>query len=248
MQGGAWIDLLGTGWHRRRQYIDSMLSGLLQGQCAVCHAWNRERICAACLRLYVPAQTRCQRCGLSLASGQAICGRCLSEPPPLAATHIAFDYAFPWDALLQRFKFRAGLELQQALAERLLDAVQSAERPDLILPVPLSDKHLRERGYNQAQLLAEPVARGLALPCPNGCLLRVRDSAQQAMLDRAARIKNVKGVFAVDPLRVAELRGRHVAVVDDVMTSGATVFEIGRVLLAAGAASVQAWVLARTPE
>ena len=225
-----------------------MLSGLLQGQCAVCHAWNRERICEACLRLYAPVQTRCERCGLSLASGRSVCGRCLSEPPPLVATHVAFDYAFPWDALLQRFKFHAGVELQQALAERLLEAVQRAQQPELILPVPLSDKHLRERGYNQAQLLAEPVARRLALPCLSGCLLRVRDSAQQATLDRAARIKNVKGVFAVDPLRVAEMQGRHVAVIDDVMTSGATVFEIGRVLLAAGASSVQAWVLARTPE
>ena len=185
---------------------------------------------------------------MSLASGRSVCGRCLSEPPPLVATHVAFDYAFPWDALLQRFKFHAGVELQQALAERLLEAVQRAQQPELILPVPLSDKHLRERGYNQAQLLAEPVARRLALPCLSGCLLRVRDSAQQATLDRAARIKNVKGVFAVDPLRVAEMQGRHVALVDDVMTSGATVFEIGRVLLAAGALSVQAWVLARTPE
>ena len=225
-----------------------MFSGLLQGQCAVCHAWNRERICATCLKLYAPVQTRCERCGLSLASGQPICGRCLSDPPPLTATHVAFDYAFPWDALLQRFKFRAGLELQQALTERLLEVVQSATPPDLVLPVPLSDGHLRERGYNQAQLLAEPVARSLALPCLSGCLLRVRDSAQQATLDRAARAKNVKGVFAVDPLRVAEVRGRHVAVVDDVMTSGATLFEVGRVLLAAGASSVQAWVLARTPE
>ena len=225
-----------------------MLSGLLQGQCAVCRAWGKGRICESCLTLYAPVRPRCTCCGLSLASGRPICGRCLTEAPPLTATHVAVDYAFPWDALLQRFKFHAGLELQQALAERLLKAVQGAKQPDLLLPVPLSDRHLRERGYNQAQLLAEPLARHLALPCLSGCLLRVRDSAQQARLERAARIRNVKGVFAVDPPRIAELRGRHVAVVDDVMTSGATLYETGRVLLAAGAASVQAWVLARTPE
>jgi ComF family protein len=224
---------------------------LLPGQCAVCRSWGYTRLCGACLQRYAPQRARCVRCGLALPSPALVrCGRCALHPPPLDRTVAALDYAFPWRGLLQRFKFHEGLELREALAERMLQAASDAgdAHADLLLPVPLSEHRLRERGYNQSQVLARALARRLRLPCPDGLLLRVRDAARQARLPLAERVANVRGVFAVEPLRRAELQGRAVAVVDDVMTSGATLFEVARVLRAAGASSVQAWVLARTPE
>jgi len=118
----------------------------------------------------------------------------------------------------------------------------------LLLPVPLADTRLRERGYNQAALLAQRVARRLRLACAPQALRRTRDTGHQLALPREQRAANVRGAFAVVPAAAASLRGRHVALVDDVMTTGATLAEAARVLLAAGAAEVQAWVVARTPD
>jgi ComF family protein len=173
------------------------------------------------------------------------------HPPPLDRTLAALDYAFPWDGLLQRFKFQQAIELRGVLAARLRPLIDE-DLPDLLLPVPITAQRLRERGYNQSHLLARYLARDLArpwrLPCPDNLLLKVRDGEHQARLPLAERADNVRGVFAVEPRRLTELKGRHVAIVDDVMTSGTTLYEIARVLRAAGATRVQAWVIARTPE
>jgi len=118
----------------------------------------------------------------------------------------------------------------------------------LLLPVPLADVRLRERGYNQAALLAQRLARRLRLPCAPQALRRTRDTGHQLALPREQRAANVRGAFAVAPRTAGVLRGRRVALVDDVMTTGATLAEAARVLLAAGAAEVQAWVVARTPD
>ena len=182
-----------------------------------------------------------------MSAGLSRCGRCTLHPPPLDRTVAALDYAFPWDGLLQRFKFQQALELRSILVDRLMPLIDE-DLPDLLLPVPISAQRLRERGYNQSQLLARSLARHLRLPCPDGLLLRMRDGAHQARLPLAERAGNVRGVFAIEPRRLAELQGQHVVIVDDVMTSGATLFEIARVLRAAGATRVQAWVIARTPE
>ena len=118
----------------------------------------------------------------------------------------------------------------------------------LLMPVPLADARLRERGYNQAALLAQRLARRLQLACAPQALRRTRDTGHQLALPREQRSANVRGAFAVAPRTAEALRGRRVALVDDVMTTGATLAEAARVLLAAGAAEVQAWVVARTPD
>jgi len=177
------------------------------------------------------------------------CGDCLVNPPPFRHTVAAVDYAPPWAALITRFKFHGALDLTTTLTGLVRAAQTRSGAPPAawVLPVPLSDARLRERGFNQAWELA----RRLALPA--GCradprlLLRVRDSPHQLALAPDRRAINVHGVFAVEPRRRAELRGRAVAVVDDVMTTGATGAEIARVLLQAGAAQVDLWVVARTP-
>ena len=225
------------------------------GQCAVCRAWSHQTICETCLGLYARPQPRCWTCAARLPLAlmghpQPQCGRCLAEPPPLDRAVAALDYRFPWDRLLQHFKYHQALDLRESLLERLNIALTAAEvqAPDWLLPVPLSAERLRERGYNQSHELAKALARRRGLRCDPSLLLRVRHNATQAGLKLQARAANVRGVFAVEPLRAARLRGTSVALLDDVMTSGATMYELARVLLQAGVMSVQAWVISRTPE
>ncbi|WP_457422433.1 ComF family protein [Roseateles sp. P5_E7] len=225
------------------------------GQCAVCRAWSHQTICEHCLALYARPQPRCWTCAAKLpleltGRPQPQCGRCLVDAPPLDRTVAALDYRFPWDGLLQHFKYHQALELRESLLERLNSALSAAEvaTPDWLLPVPLSVERLRERGYNQAHELAKALARRRGLRCEPDMLLRVRHNAAQASLKLEARAANVRGVFAVEPLKAIRLQGASIAVLDDVMTSGATLFELARVLLQAGAMSVQAWVISRTPE
>jgi ComF family protein len=221
----------------------------LPAECAVCRGWGRTRLCAACLGRYTNRAPRCLRCAIELPAGPLTCGRCLHDPPPYARCVAAFDYAAPWDHPIARFKFHAALDLGGVFADRLVDAVRAsaAPLPDLILPVPLAEARLRERGYNQAWELARRLGRRLRVSGDATLLLRLRETPHQLALPIEARAGNVRGAFAVEPRRRAELAGRHVALVDDVMTTGATVAEAARVLLAAGAAPVQVWVLARTP-
>jgi ComF family protein len=135
------------------------------------------------------------------------------------------------------------------LAQRLHEAVAAAPvaAAELVLPVPLSRQRLAERGYNQAWELARRVARLAGLPARADVLLRPLETAHQAALDRAERQRNLRRAFMVDPRQRAVLQGRRVALVDDVMTTGTTVREAAAALTRAGAASVQVWVLARTP-
>lgn len=225
------------------------------GQCAVCRAWCHQTVCEDCVTRYARPVPRCWTCAARLplelvGRPQARCGQCLQHPPPLDRAVAALDYRFPWDGLLQHFKYHQALELRESLLERLNSALSGAEveAPDWLLPVPLSDARLHERGYNQSHELARALARRRGLRCDPELLLRVRHNDRQAGLKLAQREANVRGVFAVEPTRAARLQGRSVALLDDVMTSGATLFELARVLRQAGVAQVQAWVLARTPE
>lgn len=221
----------------------------LPSLCAVCRGWGENAVCAGCHGRYAHTVPRCDRCALQVPPGVAVCGRCLQHPPLFDAARTGLDYAHPWSTLIARFKFHSALELAGALIAPLQTALQAEERrrPDLLLPVPLSRERLRERGYNQAWEIARRLAESLGLRADARLLLRVKDSPHQLDLPPEERAANVRDVFAVEPLRRAELRGLHVAVVDDVLTTGATCAEIARVLKQAGAGRVEAWALARTP-
>lgn len=178
-----------------------------------------------------------------------MCGACLTSPPAFDAALAAVDYAHPWDHLIARFKFHAALDLAAPLADRLACARQAAGLPatELLIPVPLAGPRLRERGYNQAWEIARRLARALSCPADARLLLRIRDTPHQLALAPDRRAANVKAAFAIEPTRLAEVHGRRITIVDDVMTSGATAAEIARALKQAGAASVDVWVAARTP-
>ena len=159
------------------------------------------------------------------------------------------DYAAPWDHLVTAFKFHSALDLGPVFAGGIANTVAAAATalPSLLLPVPLARARLRERGYNQAWELARRVGRGLGIRADATLLLRFRDTSHQLSLPPAARAGNVRGAFAVEPRRRAELAGRSIAIVDDVMTTGSTAAEIAALLKQAGAAHVSVWVFARTP-
>lgn len=231
-------------------WLPSRLASQLPGPCEVCRRWSDRPFCAACLSRHGGPRRRCPHCGLA-GDGSRPCSACAQERSPIDACHIAFDYAFPWDGLIHAFKFGGRIELARPLADAL-HRVLPVQGPghaavDLVLPVPLSPQRLRERGYNQAWLLARRVARALDRPADDQALLRPLDTPHQTGLARAERRRNLRGAFMVDPSARPRLAGRRVALVDDVVTTGSTVREAARELRRGGAASVEVWALARTP-
>ena len=217
--------------------------------CAICHGWGSARVCAACVQRFAAPLPRCRRCALQVPTGTPVCGACLTDPPPYVHTITAVDYEHPWDGLITHFKFHAALDLAPALVVRMLAAqrLDQAPAPTLLLPIPLSDARLRERGYNQAWELTRRLGRALHCATDARLLLRVKDTPHQLALPPEQRAGNVRAAFAVEPRRLGELRGRSVTLVDDVMTTGATVAEATRTLLQAGASEVGVWIVARTP-
>jgi len=209
------------------------------GTCFVCRGAARGTLCESC-DADLPRLTHplCPRCALASPSA-ALCGRCLAQPPHYDATVAALAYAFPADALVHALKFRGELALAPLLGKLLLEKV-SPQGIDCVIPVPLSNPRLRERGYNQAVEIARHL--GAANLAVDACV-RQRDAPPQAGLDREARRRNVRGAFACQ----RSFAGERVALVDDVMTTGATLDELARTLKDAGAASVVSWVVCRTP-
>ena len=217
-------------------------------QCAICHAWPAQRLCDDCVRRFARQRPRCRTCALAVPEGVAHCGACLRHPNGLDACHAAVDYGYPWSGVLQAFKFRGDPGWAGALATLLRSTpwVEPAlEAAELVLPIPLAPQRLRMRGFNQALLLAQALAPARVQA---GLLLRTHDTPAQSGLDRARRLRNLARAFAVEPLCVAQLAGRQVLLVDDVMTTGATLQAAATVLRQAGAARVTALVLARTPQ
>lgn len=221
------------------------------GLCEVCRRWSDDAapsaaLCSDCLATYAAAACRCARCGLRTGQPLAACGACLHEPPPWRSCCCSVDYGFPWQTLLGAFKYQGQAALAAPLAALMLRGPRPAAQA--LLPLPLADDRLAQRGYNQAWELARRLGRVCGLPARADVLLRPLPAAQaQAELSRAQRLRNLRGSFMVAPQARGWLQGRAVALVDDVMTTGATAHEASTTLLQAGAASVDIWVLARTP-
>jgi ComF family protein len=178
------------------------------------------------------------------------CITCQRTPPAWREARCAVDYGFPWSGLMAEFKFQGQPQHAGLFARLMLAAVdRQAEPPavDWVVPVPLTPERLRERGYNQAWEIARRVARSLRKPGLPTALLRRGGASNQASLGREARRDNLAGTFRVNPQHATALRGTRVALVDDVMTTGATFEEAARALLAAGASEVSVWAFARTP-
>jgi ComF family protein len=218
-------------------------------QCAVCRGWSTRRLCGDCVQRHAAPRRRCSGCAISLAPGPTRCGACITAPLPFEHAVAAVDYAFPWSGLVTALKFHAALDLADALAALMTDAVRASDapRPALVLPMPLGAQRLAERGMNQAWELARRVASALQLQAEAALLQRRVETPHLADLPRDERARAIHGAFALAPGASTRVHGQRVALVDDVLTTGATAAEAARMLLAGGAQSVQLWVLARTP-
>ena len=222
------------------------LADYLPSQCALCRDWPSRPMCDACVARFAPPQARCLSCALPVPAGVTRCGECLRQPPALDACLAACAYAWPWPDCIARFKFHgdAGLAAPLATLMRSAPWVEPAlERCDLVLPMPLAPARLRERGFNQSLQLARRLAPDKT---DAHLLLRTRDTPAQSGLTRAERLRNLRGAFAIEPLRASAVRDRRVVLADDVMTTGASLFAAAQVLRDAGAAHITAIVFART--
>ncbi|MHC8290301.1 phosphoribosyltransferase family protein [Pseudomonas sp. XS1P51] len=208
-------------------------------------------ICTACESELPWLGDHCQTCALPLSESGLTCGQCLMQPPAFERVAAPWLYSFPIDSLITRFKHSAKWPFGRLLAELLAQSLQhrfdeNLERPDALVPVPLAAKRLRQRGFNQAAMLARWLSASLDIPCDERLLLRTQDTSAQQDLNAEARKKNLRNAFTLAP--EASVKGRHVALVDDVLTTGATAQALARLLMEAGAARVDVYCLARTPK
>ena len=207
-------------------------------------------LCAGCRQALPWLGHACPACALPLRTspcngpGEDLCGQCQKLAPPLQRVVAAFLYAAPVDRWLPRFKFHRDLAAGRLLSQLMLEACAAAPRPSALVPIPLHRARLRQRGYDQALELARPLARALALPLRGDLLRRRRATTPQSELHASERKRNLRDAFVAN---AAVAMPGHVVLVDDVMTTGATLHAAADALRRAGAARVDAWVCARVP-
>ena len=219
--------------------------------CLLCSALAEQRypLCAACEQELPWLDEYCLRCALPLPMAGLICAQCSRRPPAFHQAIAPWHYGFPLDTLISRFKHNSQWPLGRLLAEMLgLSLLHCYEeglpRPDLLLPVPLARRRLRERGFNQAGMLGRWLSNALLIECDERLLLRTRETPAQQSLNARARRRNLRQAFAL--ASAASIKGSHIAVVDDVLTTGATAQAIAQLLRQAGARRIDVYCLART--
>lgn len=241
-----------------RQSINkwSKFNQLLFGQrCLLCATSHREPfgLCQACDReLPRLSAAHCPQCALpSPHSGDPaiaqLCGHCLQSPPAFDRARALFSYEHPVDAMLQRYKYQHKLHMAEHFAGRIAQALTAPAHPmpalpDLMIPMPLHPKRLSERGYNQSLEIARQLHKTLAVPLDATSCTRTRLTPPQASLPLKARVKNMKDAFACN----RRLDGLRIALIDDVMTTGASLNALAKTIKVAGAVHVECWVIART--
>src|SRR5258706_5819868 len=224
-------------------WAEGFLDGVLDQDCALCAAASPRLVCDACESALPRPRACCVRCAIALPAGE-VCGECRRHPPQFDETVAAFEYRFPIDRLVQRFKYAGDLALGRWLAEQLATRLAGVDPPTLVVAPPSSPERLRERGFNPGLEIANTVAGRLGVSRSIDAVSRARKTAPQPGLGRKARRRNLEGVVDCR----LPLAGSHVAIVDDVLTTGATADAVAAVLRKAGAARVSVWVVARTPE
>lgn len=219
--------------------------------CAICGMASEAMVCAPCVADFVKVpRRRCRTCANPMQLAGAQCGKCLARTPAYDATIAATDYVAPLDRLVLRLKFAAALPLAAWFGAMLHEAIVADPDfvvPDLLCPVPLGERRLVTRGFNQALEIARPLARSLGIALHPTLALRVTETRAQSSVAASGRGRNVHDAFALSPPAVWLVRGKHVGLVDDVMTSGHTLGELAALLKRSGAARVSNLVFARTP-
>lgn len=241
-----------------KQTLELLIERLLPHHCLLCgQPAGGSELCAPCRAELPRAGQACSACAIPLVvpgdppgnPGGVLCGRCLRRPPPWDHALAALVYRFPVDRLVCRFKFNRDLTAGALLGRELLNAIRRGrqELPDAIVPVPLHRTRQFSRTFNQAELLARQLGRALDIPVHNRLLARNRRTAAQSGLDAAGRRRNIRGAFRLSNVQAPLAANCHVALVDDVLTTGVTLAECSRTLRRAGAARISVWVAARAP-
>lgn len=214
-------------------------------RCLVCEDAGLDGfdLCSACEAGLPVNANACRGCAVPLPE-PALCGACIGSRSPLTEVHAPFVYAAPLDRLLPRLKFAGDLAAGRLVSQLMAGHLRVAPRPQALVPIPLHRARLRRRGFDQALELARPLGRALGLPVLDGALIRQRETREQSTLSALARQRNVRGAFAV---RAKLPLPAHVALIDDVMTTGATLRAAAVALRQAGVQRVDAWVAARVP-
>ncbi|TYC58268.1 ComF family protein [Marinobacter sp. BW6] len=230
------------------QKVNSVEHGGLCVACLSANAFNG--LCQPC-RDELPVNLwHCRCCALPLAfpSSELLCGDCLKHPPPFDSSLVPWRYQYPLDGMISRYKYNGqrkfGRPLMADFAGFLEKALHDGRilKPEALVPAPMDSRRRRQRGFNQAQDIAETLGGHLNIPVSTGLVERVRRVRAQRELNREARLANLRGVF-----EVTSVVPERLAIVDDVVTTGATVRVLASVLRQAGAREIQVWALARTP-
>jgi ComF family protein len=215
---------------------------LFKQRCLLCAANDGGKLglCEACYRdLPWHSAPQCPKCGLS--SNGLICGSCLNSPPDFDATHSLLTYDFPLDAMMQRYKYGSMLNLGHTFG-KILSNKTNLTSVDLVIAMPMHPTRLKERGFNQALEIAKIITKSAPGKLDYLSVQRQKLTPPQASLPLKERVRNIKGAFTVNK----DLNGKRIAIVDDVMTTGASLNELAKTLKQAGAAHVECWVVART--
>jgi ComF family protein len=230
-----------------RNYFLNIRAGIKQilptQPCVLCGCMSQDGLwCAACdATLPYFNAAHCPVCALPTPGGE-VCGHCLSQPPLFTRTTAVFGYAFPLDKLIQGMKYGEQLALARAFAKKLVQRIEKSNLPDYVIAMPLHPAKLRERGFNQSLLIAATVARELNLKLLPDTCQRVRDTPPQSALPWKERKKNVRNAFHCD----RDLTGKRIVLVDDVLTTGASMNALAEAVSKKGAIEISAWVVART--
>ncbi|CAN5316525.1 ComF family protein [soil metagenome] len=235
------------------RHLLARLPSIMPTSCVLCGYSGNATICAEChAQFFHHRQSRCAHCALPLPhEGVRSCGDCLKQPPAFDATIVAADYAPPIDQLVLGLKFGGRLAVAPWLAGLLRDALlhlpaQAIPLPDRLTAVPLGAQRLAERGFNQALEIAKPLSKSLGIPLDAKLAVRVRDTQAQALLHPEDRRRNIRHSFIVPAQAIDRVRGQHIGIVDDVITTGETLHELAATLKRFGASRVTNFVFART--
>lgn len=224
--------------------------------CALCHSTSASGICDVCMaRYFINNNRRCSNCANLLfddKSDTTFCGACLKRKPAFDRTIAAVDYLPPIDQLVQSLKFGSNLALAPIFARLIHAAIQKhypedLPQPSMLTAVPLASDRLATRGFNQAIEIAKPLSTILAIPLMPHLVSRIRETAPQTVITRKERQKNIRGAFALRETAQYKIKGQHIGIVDDVLTTGETMEELASSLKKAGASYVSCFVFARTP-
>lgn len=236
--------------------LHSICYQLLPQPCALCKtpiAYNKtDTLCDHCHYALPWLSHCCSICTLPLADiNSHFCGQCIQKPPAFLAAKIPFRYDYPLDQMILDFKFHQGFARGKSLAFLLIDFLRDAYKdeifPDAVIPAPMYWRRRFLRGFNQSEILARDITKAFSLPLLTQTCIRHHHQQSQKDSNRQSRQFNLKNAFSINPKKRHLIAGKHLALLDDVVTTGATASELSRLLMSNGAASVVIWALARTP-